>query len=320
MSAALIVFATSLPALLLPHLLPLHRATPVTGALVWMLDLLLRAGVMVGAATFAFVQLAHAEPVEAVLAWCWHEVLPDIPAWLGLAEHRVAHAAVLLPAVAVALVVMIESLTLVRGWIHQRRQLPADVAQGAVTTSVIADEHVVVAVTRIGRGRVLVSDRALEVMDADELAAGLAHEAAHIRRRHRPVLLAASLLAAIARPLPGTRTAERELCFQLERDADADAVRRLQDPLSLASAICKAAEADPPGIAASLAGRGPVTRRVAELLGESGAPSRRVEISARVLASAFAALLLALAIAAPASAVRAAAGDSPRAGHDCSHH
>jgi hypothetical protein len=173
-----------------------------------------------------------------------------------------------------------------------------------------------VAVTRFGRGRVVISERAVEVMDDDELAAGMAHELAHLHRRHRPLLLLASLLATIGRPLPGTVGAHRELCFQLERDADAWAVNRLHDPLSLASAICKAAGATEPRGTTGLAGKGPVTRRLAELLGERGARSPRVELAARALATTLAGTVLALAIVTPAWASTVVAGS---AGHICSH-
>jgi hypothetical protein len=53
-------------------------------------------------------------------------------------------------------------------------------------------------------------------------------------------------VAGVARAIPGIRTGERELRFHIQRDADQYAVRTLHDPLSLASAICKAAGA--PGI------------------------------------------------------------------------
>jgi hypothetical protein len=187
-------------------------------------------------------------------------------------------------------------------------------------TTLIRDDEVVLAVNRLGRGRVLVSKRALEVMDARELAAGVAHEVAHIHRRHRPVLLAASVLATIARPLPGTGIAERELCFQLERDADAYAVDHLHDPLSLASAICKVAGAGAPSGLTSLGGRGAVTRRLAELLDGRGIRSKRVERAARALAATLAALVLALAVGASAWAFGSSRGERPDAAHDCSHH
>lgn len=320
MSAVGLAVALSLPAALLPHLLSLHRASPVTGALVWMLDLSLRALVVVFVATLTFSQLAHSEPAESALAWCWHEVLPDIPSWLGFAEDPVAHAAVAVPAVILAVALIAHALTLLRDWAGLQRRLAVQAGTGPAGTTLIAGDDVVVAVTRLGRGRVLVSERALEVMDADELAAGVAHEVAHIRRRHRPVLLLASILATIGRPLPGTRIAERELGFQLERDADGYVVDRLNDPLSLASAICKAAGANAPKAATSLGGSGVVTRRLAELLDGRGIRSKRVERGARALAVTLAGLVLALSVGGPAWALGSGVGDGRGGAHECSHH
>lgn len=54
-------------------------------------------------------------------------------------------------------------------------------------------------------------------------------------------MLAGRVLAALGFLFPGTRQAQGSLHQALERDADEYAVRRTRDPLSLASAICKAA-------------------------------------------------------------------------------
>jgi Zn-dependent protease with chaperone function len=321
MNAVGFAVALSLPAALVPHVLPLHRASPVTGAVVWMLALALRALVLVFLATLIFSQLAYWHPVEAALAWCWHEVLPDVPSWLGFAEDPVAHAAVAVPAVVLAIALAARAFRLVRDWAGLRQRLAAQAETGPAETTLIPDDDVLVAVTRLGRGRVLVSNRALEMMDPDELAAGVAHEVAHIRRRHRPVLLAASILATIARPLPGTRIAERELGFQLERDADAYVVDRLHDPLSLASAICKVAGASAPRAATSLGGSGVVTRRLAELLDGRGIRSKWVERGARTLALTLAALVVAVSVGGPAWALGSSGGgEHPAAAHECSHH
>ena len=316
MSALAIAFALSIPAAAAPHYIPLHRAAPITGAAVWMLALLLRALIVIGVTTFVFARLAHTELLEAALNWCWHEVLPDIPGWLGFAEHPVAHAAVAVPVFTITAVVISHAFCGLRAWLALRRRLSAVSAGGPQGAALLQDDEVVVAVTRFGRGQVVVSDRALEVMDDEELEAGMAHEFAHLRRRHRPLLLLASLLSTVGRALPGTTTAHRELCFQLERDADAWAVNRLHDPLSLASAICKVAGAREPSGTASLAGRGPVTRRLAELIGERSVRSMRVELAARMLVTGLAGIVLGLSIAAPTWA--STLGD-PHTGHICSH-
>ena len=311
-----VALAVSLPLTAAPHFIPLERAAPATGAAVWLLALLLRALLVMGGATFVFARLAHTEALEAALNWCWHEILPDAPGWLGFAEHPVAHAVVAVPAFTIAAAVLTHSWRGLRAWLGLRRTLSRAVAGGPERAVVVPGDEVVLAVPRLGRGRVVVSDRALDVMDDEELAAGMAHELAHLRRRHRPLLLLASLLSTIGRALPGTGTAQCELGFQLERDADAWAVRRGRDPLSLASAICKVATAGAPPGTASLAGKGPVTRRLAELLGERRAHSTGVELTARAVVLGLAATVLALAIAAPtwASTLRDA-----NAGHICRH-
>jgi hypothetical protein len=316
MSALAIVLALSIPLTAAPHYIPLHRAAPVTGATVWMLTLLLRALVVVGVATFVFARLAHTDLLEAALDWCWHEVLPDIPGWLGFAEHPVAHAAVAVPVFVITAAVLTHGFGGLRAWVGLRRRLSGTGSLGPQGAALLPDDDVVVAVTRFGRGRVVVSDGALDAMDDEELAAGMAHELAHLNRRHRPLLLLAALLSTVGRALPGTATAHRELCFQLERDADAWAVKRLHDPLSLASAICKAAGATEPTGTASLAGRGPVTRRLAELVGERRVRSARVERAAQVLATALAGLMLVMAGATPAWANTLSDAHS---GHICSH-
>ena len=300
MSALSIALVLSLLLIAAPHRLPLHRAAPLTAATVWMLALLLRALVVVGVTTFVLARVAHSHRVEAALSWCWHEVLPDIPGWIGFAEHPVAHAAVAVPLFAIAGALATQTFGGIRDWVALRRRLSRAWSLGPHGAAVVPGDEIVVAVTRVGRGRVVVSDGALELMDEDELAAGMAHEFAHLRRRHRPVLLVGSLLSTIGRPLPGTARAARELSYQLERDADAWAVSRIRDPLSLASAICKVAgHCQAPGTA-SLAGRGPVTRRLAELLAGRTTRSRRVEVVARVLVACMASAVLALALAAPA--------------------
>jgi Zn-dependent protease with chaperone function len=317
MSALAVAVALSIPATAAPHYIPLHRAAPMTGAAVWMLALLLRALVVVVTATFVFAHLAHTEVLEAGLYWCWQEVLPDISGWLGFAEHPVAHTAVAVPVLAITAAVLAHVYDGLRAWAGLRRRLSREgSAVGPHGAAVLPGGEVVVAVTRFGRGRVVVSGRALEVMDEEELAAGVAHEFAHLRRRHRPLLHVASLLATAARPLPGTTTAHRELSFQLERDADEWVVKRLHDPLSLASAICKVAgAAEQPGTA-SLAGSGPVTRRLAELVGDRAVRSTRVELTARVLVTALAGVVLLLATATP---TWANALGEPLSGHICSH-
>jgi hypothetical protein len=306
-------------AVVLPHLIPLNRATPAVGIAVWMLVLALRAASAVALATLALVGLADVPIVHAALAWCWHTVLPDVPRAIGFDEHPVSHAVVAAPTVAVAGSLFWLTVRVVRGAIALHRLLGRTLGTGPQGSTVIQDERVVLGVTGFGRGRVLVSDRALGELDAEELAAGLMHEHAHLRRLHRPVLVAAVLLGAIGRLLPGTRAAERELRFQLERDADHYTVRALQDPLALASAICKAAGAAPTGVVAGLSGHGRVTQRLEELLDGEGPRRPGVERAAWALMALLGCLVVVLVATAPAWGLAELGQASAQGEHHCHH-
>jgi len=294
-----------------PHLLPLHRVNPASAAAVWLAALALRALTAVGGAIFAFVYLPQTGIYDAIAHWCWHEALPILATHLGFSGHPLIHAAVLLPGLALAFSVLWLLFGLARGWLALRSRLARPLGEGPLGGTVIEDHQVVVGVTGVGRGRILVSDRALGLMDPEELEASLSHELAHIRRRHRPLLLLASLLAALARALPGTRAAERELRFTFERDADQYAVRQTSDPLSLASAICKAAGATPLPNAIGLSDGGRVALRLDILAGEAPRAGRILERGARLLGLALTLMVLALSATLPSWALAA-----PRAEHN----
>jgi Zn-dependent protease with chaperone function len=297
-------------AIAVPHLLPLERVTPLWAAALWAAALALRALTAVGLAVFVLVYLPMTDLFRVVAEWCLHDVLPVLAVHLGLSGHSLAHAASILPGLALAASVLWLAFGLIRAWLALRRRLARALGEGPRGSTIVGEAHILVGATRLGRGRIVVSSAALDRMDSGELAASLAHEEAHIRRRHRPLLLAASLLAALGRALPGTRTAERELAFHLERDADEYAVRHTRDPIALASAICKAAtDAAAPAIVA-LGGRGRVTRRLDYLV--DGAPSRGgafLEGSVRLLAAALATSAILLAVSVPAWATSAPASD-----------
>lgn len=303
-------------AIALPHLLPLQRVAPLPAATVWLNALLLRAAVAIGGAVFLFLYLPRTGLIQALARWCLHEVVPLLTTHLGLSGHPLAHAAVVLPALALAASLMWLLFGLARAWVALRRQLRAALGSGPAGSTVVPDEEVVVALTALGRPRIVLSDAALGVMDPEELRACVAHERGHLCRRHRPLLLLGSLLSALARPLPGTRAAESELAFHLERDADEFAVRETRDPLALASAICKAAQSRTPAWT-GLTGRGPVTSRL-DILVDGGPPrSAVVERTAAALAALLAVMTLAIAVtvpawidATPAAAAQSASGDT----------
>ena len=306
-------------AVALPHGLPLQRVAPLVAAAVWLNSLLLRAAVAIGGAMFLFIYLPQTGLFEALARWCLHEVVPLLAMHLGLSGHPLAHAAPVLPALALAVSLMWLLVGLGRAWVALRRQLRAALGVGPGGSTVIQDEQVVVAVTALGRPRIVVSAAALGVLDPDELCASVAHERGHLRRRHRPLLLLASALSALARPLPWTRAAERELAFHLERDADEFAVRETRDPLALASAICKAAQSRAPAWT-GLAGRGPVSSRLAHLVGDGPPRSAVVERAAMALAALLAVMTLAIAVTSPAwVTVSPAAAAQPVSGPPCHH-
>ena len=135
------------------------------------------------------------------------------------------------------------------------------------------------------------------------------------------MLLLASLLGALARPLPGTKATERQVAFNLERDADEDAVRETHDPLALASAICKAAQSEGLAGTAALTGSRAVTRRLEVLVSDK--PPRggaAVTRSARVLVALLAATTIALSVSLPEWALAAPTPDDAGvAGWSCTH-
>jgi len=156
----------------------------------------------------------------------------------------------------------------------------------------------VLAVAGFTRPTLLVSAGALARLDDAELSAAIAHERAHIRRRHRFVLLFAELCRVLGRPLPGTGHAVRELRFHIERDADRCAVRERADRLALASAICKAATgAATPGLAGLGGDR--TAARVRELLQETAPDPHPRRL--RVLAAGTTALAVGAALSLPAA-------------------
>jgi Zn-dependent protease with chaperone function len=306
---------------LVPHLLPLERVAPASAATVWLLTLGLRATIAVGAAVFVFLYLPSAGLVHVATHWCFHTLLPLLADQLGMRGHSIADLASLLPALTLTASVLWVTGGLLRAALALRRLLHARIqARGPLGATIVDEDRVFVALTGLGRGRIVVSRAALEALDGAELAASVAHERGHLRRRHRPVLILARVLAALARPVPGTRAAEAELAFSLERDADEYAVRTTRDPLALASAICKSAgAAAPPRAVVGLRGRGGLVLRLEYLMdGGRQRAAAGLERTTRALAAVLAATLLLVAVAAPTVALGAAAPEpSPELVGDC---
>jgi Zn-dependent protease with chaperone function len=143
-------------------------------------------------------------------------------------------------------------------------------------------------------GRVVVSTAMLRALSADERRVLLAHEAAHLSRRHHLWVQAAEVAAA-ANPL--LRPGARAVRAAVEREADELAATEVGDRALAARAVARAALARATArreaaLAAALAGaEGAVAGRARALL--AGPPKRR-----RLLTGVVTALMLATVTAA----------------------
>jgi hypothetical protein len=280
--------AAALGGIVLPHVLRLERADPASAAVLWAAALGLRALVVVGTLAGALVLLHPGHLLRALAEW------PCAP------HHQVAgHALAAAGGLALAISVLWAVWRIVQATVAVRRLVRTALGRGPEDSVIVGGDDVVLAVAGLARPRLLVSAGALARLDDAELAAAIAHERAHIRRRHRFVLLFAELCRVLGRPLPGTAHAIRELRFHIERDADRFAVRGRADRLALASAICKAATGaiTRPGMA-SLGGDG-TAARVRELLQDVAPDVHRQRL--RALAAGASALAVGAALSLPAA-------------------
>ena len=288
----------------LPHLLRLEPFSPALAATIWLAALVLRALTAVFAALFIVLYLPATQLFSLVTHWCWHAVIPVVATHLPLNGHAFGDAAVIAPAFFLAASAISVVLGLWRAGRRVRQMLAGSVVgRGPGESLVLPDQDVVVAAAGLRQPRIVVSAGALLTFDDEELAASLDHEQGHIARNHRFVLVISHLCSALARPLPGTRAAARELLFHLERDADRYAVARRHDPTALASAICKAAGATSASATNATfgLGGGVVTRRVRLLLDAEASPRRR-EAPLRLLATAMITITVMAVGALPAAA------------------
>jgi Zn-dependent protease with chaperone function len=276
----------------LPHLVRLEGTPPGFAAAIWLSVLLLRALASLAVAVAAEVYIPVTGLASPLESWC-------LGGSSALSGHDAADLVLALPAIALA-----GSLcwVMVALWRAARRVQTllriSIVGPGPAESLVVADGALLVAVAGLRHPKVVISAGALVALDDDELLASLDHERGHIALRHRYLIVAGELARAVARFLPGTRTAARELLFSLERDADRYALDRQHNPAVLASAICKAAQgaAAPPAMAL---GGGVVVRR-ARLLLAAGTPPAHLGLVA--LAPVMVALVIASAVALPFAA------------------
>ena len=253
---------------LLPHGLPLRRASPIVAAATWCAALAIRAVTVVYVVLYLALFLPHTELFAALTHWCWETIVPLLATHLGLDGTHVGGGAVALPAAVLAA----STISAVWGIAVAARAVRAVLRRGSLGSGprdsvIVGGPDVVLAAAGLARPRLLVSAGALTALDDDELAAGLDHERGHIARRHRFVILFAELCRALARLVPGTHHAVREVRFHLERDADRWALARRHDPYALAGAICKASHIQVrQKVRMASLGGGDVARRLDELL------------------------------------------------------
>lgn len=291
-----------------PYLLPAERISPMSGVLLWLGALLMRAALAISL-VFAFVFLAPATELFSLLTqWCLHTVLPFLTSHLGFSGHSVGEVAVIVPAIVVGASLLSLAVGIwraarrLRGWLDR-----SSLGPGPRSSVVVGGSDVVVAAAGMRAPEIVVSAGALISLDDAELEAGLEHERGHIVRRHRFVSMTGHLCLALSRFLPGGAQALAQLHLHLERDADDYAVQRTGDPLALASAICKAAGAtcDPatPG-APLIAGLGSeaVAARLRRLTKPEARGGPALNRLSRTLAGVLAVGALAVASSAPAMA------------------
>jgi hypothetical protein len=270
----------------------LEGSTAGFAAAIWLCVLLLRALASLAVAVAAEVYIPVTGLASPLESWC-------LGGSSALSGHDAADLLLALPALALAGSL---SWVMVALWRATRRVQTllrtSIVGPGPAESLVVADGALLVAVAGLRHPKVVISAGALVALDDDELLASLDHERGHIALRHRYLIVAGELARAVARFVPGTRAAARELLFSLERDADRYALDRRHDPAVLASAICKVAQgaAAPPAMAL---GGGVVVRR-ARLLLAAGTPPAHLGLVA--LAPVMVALVIASAVALPFAA------------------
>jgi Zn-dependent protease with chaperone function len=297
--------ALALAALLgVPHFVPGRRMVPAAGIALWMSVLLLRALLALTLAALVILYVPATQLFQLLTHWCLHAVIPFFTTHLGFSGHRLGDVAVLVPALVLAVSLVSAGVAAWRAARGVRRRLGRNlVGPGPDESLLIGGNDVILAAAGLRTPRVVVSAGALCALDDPELRAGLEHERGHIARRHRFLFLSGNLCYALARLIPGSRSALTRLQFHLERDADDYAVRRTGDPLALASAICKAATERGQGSVAlaPLGGRNVSQRLDVLLTGETAtkAPSHVARIlSVALCAAAFSLILSAPAVAA----------------------
>jgi hypothetical protein len=321
MTAALAAITAA--GIVLPHVLRLQRVAPVTAIVLWLSSLALRGLASLLAVISLLFFFPRSELFVALTHWCAHVAPPGIRSDLAVEGHGLAALALCVPGIVLAASLISSCVVTLR----DARAAGHLVAQHAVGLGprhslIVGGSDVLFAAAGLIHPRIVVSAGALASLDDDELAAGLNHEAGHIARRHRFVMLLAVGLRALGRAVPGSGRGVRELAFHLERDADRWALRQQNDRVALASVICKAATSDgarPPALVGL--GDTDVRERLGQVLNRGSGTTRRAGAAFNALATAMVVCTLLVAAVVPAAAVSGAAADAHRGHHrnHCQH-
>lgn len=130
------------------------------------------------------------------------------------------------------------------------------------------------------RPTVVLTSGLVDLLDASEVRAVVAHEVSHLSHRHRDLRASARIATAMC---PILVTANRELQHLLERWADEDAARSVSDRRVVATAIARTSLADPDCAPSALAFRSSsAQRRVEAMLAPQPSRSDAIESLATI--------------------------------------
>jgi len=239
---------------------------------------------------------------SGIASWAWQRVLVASPA-IGVALPEASHA----PSSNNWLLILwsvgttVAMLRLVHGAmrIHslRREAFPLDV-QGSVSPILVSDEVSGPVVVGAIQPAVLIPRRILAGLTEDELADVLAHEFAHVAKRHLMVAMFQRITAALLWPHPLIHLLNRQIVGAREEICD-NVVIQSTGALRYAKVLLRVAECrvEKPHLASALGLFGPNTqleKRVKNLLN----PKRRIVTEMNYRRITFASLALALTVAA----------------------
>jgi Zn-dependent protease with chaperone function len=204
--------------------------------------------VVLGGATLALPALPAVDGLADLLQACVSAVRAHYTTPGGAAASSLGALVVVAVAGRLGLVFAAESWTLHRCRMVQRRSLRL-VAQRHGDTGVLVVPHHTAAVYCIPgrRGTIVFTSAALATLDPPQVEAVLAHERAHLNRRHHRVLAVAAMLQKAFPFVPAFRAAHVELVRLVEMQADDAALAASERRVLATALIALASSAVPRG-------------------------------------------------------------------------